>query len=338
MVNEYSNREFRCSSLVAPYESLDTRSQVCAAVGSVPGQDFDSGDAYINSAFSHYHSHKWRNPGIILGIMSILLGVYIPATEFITAKKSKGEVLVFRRGHTPASFSEKTSDVGSADTGNNGAALEKQRSHVGASDLTLRQTAFFSLRDVVATLLDALGARVSIGVIDGEILVDGRQRDSSFQRKTGHVQQEDLHHSTTTIREALNFSTLLRQPASVSRHNKLAYIDEVIKLLDMEEYADAVVGVPSAGLDVEQRKRLTNGVELAAKPELLLFLDEPTSGHDSGTLWAIYDLMQKLKNSGQAILCTIHQPSAMLFQRFDRLHFPAKGGKTVYFGEVRDDA
>lgn len=32
------------------------------------------------------------------------------------------------------------------------------------------------------------------------------------------------------------------------------------------------------GLNVEQRKRLTIGVELAAKPALLLFLDEPTSG------------------------------------------------------------
>jgi ABC-type glutathione transport system ATPase component len=30
-------------------------------------------------------------------------------------------------------------------------------------------------------------------------------------------------------------------------------------------------------LNVEQRKRLTIGLELAAKPELLVFLDEPTS-------------------------------------------------------------
>jgi len=86
-----------------------------------------------------------------------------------------------------------------------------------------------------------------MGVISGEMLVDGRQRDMSFQRKTGYVQQQDLHLETSTVREALNFSALLRQPAHVSRSEKLAYVDEVIKLLEMEEYADAVVGVPGEG-------------------------------------------------------------------------------------------
>lgn len=85
---------------------------------------------------------------------------------------------------------------------------------------------------------------------------------------------------------------------------------------------------------MEQRKRLTIGVEMAAKPELLLFLDEPTSGLDSQTSWNILQLLRKLTNHGQAILCTIHQPSAILFENFDRLLFLARGGKTVYFGEV----
>lgn len=88
------------------------------------------------------------------------------------------------------------------------------------------------------------------------------------------------------------------------------------------------------GLNVEQRKRLTIGVELVARPELLLFLDEPTSGLDSQTSWNILQLLRKLTEHGQAILCTIHQPSAMLFEQFDRLLFLAKGGKTVYYGEV----
>ena len=98
------------------------------------------------------------------------------------------------------------------------------------------------------TLLDVLAARATIGVISGEMLVDGQPRNASFQRKTGYVQQQDLHLSTTTVREALNFSALLRQPTHVPRKEKLAYVDEVINLLDMQEYSEAVVGTPGEGM------------------------------------------------------------------------------------------
>ena len=40
----------------------------------------------------------------------------------------------------------------------------------------------------------------------------------------------------------------MRQPAEISRKEKLAYVEEVIKLLDMEDYADAIIGVPGEGL------------------------------------------------------------------------------------------
>ncbi|GKZ66701.1 hypothetical protein AnigIFM50267_000569 [Aspergillus niger] len=184
------------------------------------------------------------------------------------------------------------------------------------------------------TLLDLLASRVKTGVVSGNICVNGIPRDASFQRRVGYVQQQDVHLETSTIREALQFSALLRQPASTSRAEKLQYVEEVIDLLEMRSYADAVVGVPGEGLNVEQRKRLTIGVELAAKPDLLLFLDEPTSGLDSQTAWSISLLLRKLSNHGQAILCTIHQPSAILFQQFDRLLLLAKGGRTVYFGPI----
>ena len=44
--------------------------------------------------------------------------------------------------------------------------------------------------------------------------------------------------------------------------------------------------------------------------------------------------MRKLTDHGQAVLSTIHRPSSVLFQEFDRLLFLAKGGKTVYFGDI----
>lgn len=109
-------------------------------------------------------------------------------------------------------------------------------------------------------------------------------------------------------------------------------------MLNMEDFAEAVVGIPGEGLNVEQRKLLTIGVELAAKPALLLFLDEPTSGLDSQSSWTIVSFLRRLADNGQAVLATIHQPSAMLFQQFDRLLFLAKGGKTVYFGEIGENS
>lgn len=131
---------------------------------------------------------------------------------------------------------------------------------------------------------------------------------------------------------------MLRQPKSVSKAEKHQYVEEVIEMLNMGDFADAVVGVPGEGLNVEQRKLLTIGVELAAKPKLLLFLDEPTSGLDSQSSWAIVAFLRKLADAGQAVLCTIHQPSAILFQEFDRLLFLARGGRTVYFGDIGDNS
>ncbi|KAJ0305564.1 hypothetical protein COL516b_005260 [Colletotrichum fioriniae] len=152
------------------------------------------------------------------------------------------------------------------------------------------------------TLLDALAARITMGVISGDTMVNGQATDRSFPNRVGYVQQQDVHLDTMTVREALEFSALLRQSAETPREAKLAYIDEVIELLDMSDFVDAVIGVPRQGLNVEQRKRLTIGVELAARPQLLVFLDEPTSGLDSQTSWAICDLIEKLAKSGQAIL------------------------------------
>jgi ABC-type multidrug transport system ATPase subunit len=98
------------------------------------------------------------------------------------------------------------------------------------------------------TLLDVLASRVTMGVVTGHMLVDGCPRDRSFQRKTGYVQQQDLHLATATVRESLRFCAMLRQPATVSTEEKYAYVEEIIKLLEMEKYAEAIVGVPGEGM------------------------------------------------------------------------------------------
>ncbi|KAL6452790.1 CDR1 Pleiotropic ABC efflux transporter of multiple drugs CDR1 [Candida maltosa Xu316] len=188
------------------------------------------------------------------------------------------------------------------------------------------------------TLLNCLSERVTTGVItDGLRMVNGHELDSSFQRSIGYVQQQDIHLETSTVREALQFSAYLRQSSKIPKSEKDQYVDYIIDLLEMTDYADALVGVAGEGLNVEQRKRLTIGVELVAKPKLLLFLDEPTSGLDSQTAWSVCQLLRKLADHGQAILCTIHQPSALIMAEFDRLLFLQSGGRTAYFGELGEN-
>jgi ATP-binding cassette, subfamily G (WHITE), member 2, SNQ2 len=183
------------------------------------------------------------------------------------------------------------------------------------------------------TLLNTLSQRQTMGVVSGRMLVDGRPLSSDFQRNTGFVEQMDLHETTATIREALEFSALLRQERDVPKAEKLAYVDTVIKVLELEDIQDAII----SSLGVEQRKRLTIGVELAAKPSLLLFLDEPTTGLDSQSAFSIIRFLKKLSHAGQAIVCTIHQPSSMLIQQFDMILALNPRGNTFYFGAVGEN-
>ena len=116
------------------------------------------------------------------------------------------------------------------------------------------------------TLLDVLAQRKTDGTIKGSIMVDGRQLPVSFQRSAGYCEQLDVHEPLATVREALEFSALLRQSRDIPKVEKLAYVDTIIDLLELHDIQNTLIGTTTAGLSVEQRKRLTIGVELVAKP------------------------------------------------------------------------
>ncbi|UPK91915.1 hypothetical protein LCI18_002850 [Fusarium solani-melongenae] len=375
MANEFHNREFPCGSMVPRgpgYDDLPPESRICAVVGAEPGSNVVSGDRYINMSFDYSNAHKWRNIGILCGFLAAFFLAYIVSAEYAKPPQSKGEVLVFRKGKMPPSLKESGKGDSEVQKTERPVVAEKVTNN-GSSGLAAGASVFHwedlcydiqikgnerRLLDHVdgwvkpgmstalmgvsgagkTTLLDVLATRVTMGVVSGDTRIDGKPTDSSFQHRVGYVQQQDVHLNTMTVREALEFSALLRQSAEISREEKIKYVEYVIEMLDMQEFSDAVIGTPGEGLNVEQRKRLTIGVELAARPQLLVFLDEPTSGLDSQTSWAICDLIEKLTASGQAVLCTIHQPSAILFQRFDRLLLLAPGGKTVYFGDLGNES
>ena len=70
--------------------------------------------------------------------------------------------------------------------------------------------------------------------------------------------------------------------------------------------------------------------ELITDPNLL-FCDEPTSGLDSFMAMILVDCMRDLANKGKTIICTIHQPSSEIFEKFDTLCLLAEGN-LVYLG------
>jgi energy-coupling factor transporter ATP-binding protein EcfA2 len=78
-------------------------------------------------------------------------------------------------------------------------------------------------------------------------------------------------------------------------------------------------------------------VELAANPAIL-FLDEPTTGLDSRSAQIVIRCIKRVASSGRSIVCTIHQPSAVIFEAFDSLLLLRRGGQTVYFGELGENS
>ncbi|KAK0628734.1 ABC-2 type transporter-domain-containing protein [Bombardia bombarda] len=369
MENEFSKIDMTCTSdslIPAGPEYTDVNHQVCTLPGSTPGTLDVSGSAYITQAFSYSPSDLWRNWGIVMALVVF----------FLIMNVVLGEIVKFGMGGNAAKIFQKPNAERkklNADLLSKRDARRQARKDDGKSELKINSESILTWENLCyevpvpgghrqlldhvfgyvkpgqltalmgasgagkTTLLDVLAGRKNIGVIRGDILVDGIKPGKEFQRSTSYAEQLDMHDPAQTVREALRFSADLRQSYETPREEKYAYVEEIIALLEMESFADAIIGSPENGLTVEQRKRVTIGVELAARPQLLLFLDEPTSGLDSQSAFNIVRFLKKLAAAGQAILCTIHQPNAALFENFDRLLLLKSGGRCIYFGPLGSD-
>lgn len=375
MINEFMRIDLDCvDTYITPrnppgsttYGTTVGPNQVCTLAGSTPGQQVVPGRDYIKAAFGYNTDDLWLNWGVTLiffvglqlltmfvievfqhGKFSSALSIYKkegPEEKKLNARLQERKQ-AFRSGEAEQDLSGITQsrkpftwenlNYHVPVAGGQKRLLHDVFGYVKPGSLTALMGASGAGK---TTLLDVLADRKSIGVITGDILIAGRPTDVAFQRGCGYCEQQDIHEPTATVREALRFSAYLRQPFETSKEEKDNYVEEIIQLLEMEDLADAMIGFPEFGLGVEARKRVTIGVELAAKPQLLLFLDEPTSGLDGQSAYNVVRFLKKLAAAGQAILCTIHQPNALLFEQFDRLLLLERGGETVYFGPIGQDS
>ncbi|THV06484.1 hypothetical protein K435DRAFT_825902 [Dendrothele bispora CBS 962.96] len=344
--------------------------QVCTLFGAQGGSTAIDGEAYINAGFGIFSSDEWKRCFVVLvgffiafQITQVIaleyfprygatLGVNLFAKEDAETKrlnelqrerkqKKRGQANIDKVIEGPTkveserpyrkTFTWERLNYVVPVPGGTRQLLHDVYGYVKPGTLTALMGASGAGK---TTCLDVLAQRKNIGVITGDVLVDGRPLSDDFARGTAYAEQMDVHEGTATVREAMRFSAYLRQPAEVPQEEKDAYVEEIIELLELQDLTEAMV----MSLNVEARKRLTIGVELASKPELLLFLDEPTSGLDAQSAWNLVRFLRKLADQGQAILCTIHQPSSLLFESFDRLLLLERGGETVYFGDIGSDS
>ncbi|CAO3630281.1 unnamed protein product [Cunninghamella blakesleeana] len=369
LINEMKDQVYTCEGLgnAVPYGPTytDWNYKTCTMQGGKPGESFVRGDDYLSSYLSYYPEHMWA-PDFVAVIGFFLLFTILTALAMEFGVSGKGGTLtrLYLPGKAPKPRTEAEEDERRRKQAN----ITEQMDNISTGTTFSWQHVNYTvpvkggqlqlLNDIggivkpghltalmgssgagKTTLLDVLARRKTLGKVEGRVYLNGEALMNDFERITGYCEQMDVHQPAVTVREALRFSAYLRQPADVPTEEKNEYVEQIITLLEMEDIGDAQIGNVEAGfgISVEERKRLTIGMELVGKPQLL-FLDEPTSGLDAQSSYNIVRFIRKLADAGWPVLCTIHQPSAVLFEHFDHLLLLVRGGRTAYHGEIGEDA
>ena len=209
--------------------------------------------------------------GIVIAFGVAFIFALLVLSEYNTSTSQESSGTQFKRGSKKVTQHQDTEDEGGAlalTTSRNGKAVERKPTlkhedifswqHVnytvpvegGERKLLDDVSGFVAPGRLTAlmgesgagktTLLNVLALRTSVGVVTGDMLVNGRPLPVDFQSQSyverldprawligfrGYCQQMDTHVPFSTVREALLFSAKLRQPSSVPVAEKEAWYE-----------------------------------------------------------------------------------------------------------------
>ncbi|MCK9874649.1 ATP-binding cassette domain-containing protein [Frankia sp. Ag45/Mut15] len=167
---------------------------------------------------------------------------------------------------------------------------------------------------------------------EGTVRYAGRDLYDEYdelRRRIGYVPQDDILHTSLTVRRALEYGAKLRFPPDVTEAERARRIDEVLAELNLTPHASTVVARLSGG----QRKRVSVALELLTRPTLL-YLDEPTSGLDPGMDLQVMQSLRALADDGRTVIVVTH--SVAQLDLCDYVLVLAPGGHVAYFGPPGD--
>lgn len=159
----------------------------------------------------------------------------------------------------------------------------------------------------------------------GTLHVDGSNY-KVIRNKSAYIMQDKIMHPLLTVREAMSFAIRFKTGKVMTLVQQKCKCDAILKQLGLLLSADTLTENLSGG----QRKRLSIAVELVSDPSIL-FLDEPTTGLDSFASSQFVTYLSNLGKTGKTIICSMHAPSALMFETFDHVYAIAEG-KCIYQG------
>ncbi|KAF2902428.1 hypothetical protein ILUMI_03758, partial [Ignelater luminosus] len=165
--------------------------------------------------------------------------------------------------------------------------------------------------------------------VTGTIAINARpRRMKHFHKISAYIMQEDLLQPHLSVEEVMIIAAKLKLGNHISYKEKIVTVSEVLRLLGLENCKETRTEKISGG----QRKRLSIALEMVSNPPVI-FLDEPTSGLDTVSIKQCIEVLKTLTGQGRTVICTIHQPSAYVFESFNQVYF-IQDGMCVYNGST----